>query len=210
MVAGDKFHTVIDDEIERAKAVIVLWSPRSVVSDWVLGEAQTARDLNKLIPIKIADCKLPIPYRAIHTPEIYKTKGELDQLAKLLSEKFDSRSSNARAGEPAPSPQEISISASSANTFFKDMRAQNRAYSEEVRLLTADKSLSFMDRSKRSLGLLLKYPAVALGLWVVLLVVVTYSDISAGKRSDELIQDLASGIIGLPALYLYLRYRYRR
>jgi hypothetical protein len=88
MVAGDKIHDVIDGEIEKAKAVIVLWSPTSVKSDWVRGEAQTAHELAKLVPIKIEDCKLPINYRAIHTPEVSKGKAELDKLAQMLSDKF--------------------------------------------------------------------------------------------------------------------------
>lgn len=88
MVAGDKIHDVIDEQIEKAKAVVVLWSPISVKSDWVLGEAQTAHELTKLIPIKIDECKLPINYRSIHTPEVYKNKAELDKLAKMLSDKF--------------------------------------------------------------------------------------------------------------------------
>jgi adenylate cyclase len=88
MVAGDKIHDVIDEEIEKAKAVIVLWSSISVKSDWVRGEAQTAHELAKLVPIKIAECKLPINYRGIHTPEVYKSKAERDKLAQMLSDKF--------------------------------------------------------------------------------------------------------------------------
>ena len=38
MVAGDKIHDVIDEQIEKAKAVVVLWSPISVKSDWVLAK----------------------------------------------------------------------------------------------------------------------------------------------------------------------------
>src|SRR5438132_604642 len=76
MVAGDKIHNVIDEQIEKAKAIVVLWSPISVKSDWVLGEAQTAHELRKLVPIKIEECKLPINYRGIHTPDIYQSKAE--------------------------------------------------------------------------------------------------------------------------------------
>src|SRR5262249_42904989 len=121
--------TLIDQELEKAKAVIVLWSPKSVTSDWVLGEAQTARDMNKLIPIKISDCKLPLPYRALHTPEIYKTKTELDQLAKLLSEKFrqNERASPSRAQDP-----KIEFSEKSSATFFGKLLNQHRAYRTEL------------------------------------------------------------------------------
>jgi hypothetical protein len=88
MGAGDKIHDVVDEQIKNAKAVIVLWSPISVKSDWVRGEAQTAHELGKLVPIKIAKCQLPINYRGIHTPEVYKSKSELNKLARLLSDKF--------------------------------------------------------------------------------------------------------------------------
>jgi len=88
MVAGDKIQDVVDEQIEKARAVIVLWSRFSVKSDWVLGEAQTAQESAKLVPIKIAACKLPINYRGIHTPAVYKGKSELDELARMLSDKF--------------------------------------------------------------------------------------------------------------------------
>jgi hypothetical protein len=35
MIAGDNIRRVIREEIEKAKVVIVLWSPISVESDWV-------------------------------------------------------------------------------------------------------------------------------------------------------------------------------
>jgi hypothetical protein len=88
MVAGDQIHDVIEAEIKKAKAVIVLWSRNSVKSDWVRGEAQTAHDSQKLIPIKIEECELPMNYRGIHALEVYKSKGELDKLATMLSAKF--------------------------------------------------------------------------------------------------------------------------
>jgi len=129
LVAGDRFHKVIEAEIDKAKAVIVLWSRKSVESDWVQGEAQTARELNKLVPVKIEDCRLPIPYRALHTPEIYKTKTELDDLARLLSEKYRSRS--AGDGPAAQAAAQITISSSSAASYFKDFKSQWKGYLEE-------------------------------------------------------------------------------
>ena len=95
MVAGDKIHDVIEQEIEKAKAVIVLWSPISVKSDWVQGEAQTAHDLTKLVPVKIKECKLPINYRGIHTPEVYKSRDEFIKLAQMLRDKY-------RTAQPLP------------------------------------------------------------------------------------------------------------
>jgi hypothetical protein len=114
MVAGDKIDDVIDEELEKAKAVIVLWSRVSVKSDWVRGEASTAHELQKLIPIKIEDCKLPIQYRGIHTPEVYKNTGELQQLAQLLTDKCRT----SQPLRPGTVPPSINFTDKSARNFF--------------------------------------------------------------------------------------------
>ncbi|MFV0298063.1 MAG: toll/interleukin-1 receptor domain-containing protein, partial [Hyphomicrobiaceae bacterium] len=49
--AGDKFGTRIRDALERACAVIVLWTRRSVNSSWVRWEANHGLRLGKLIPV---------------------------------------------------------------------------------------------------------------------------------------------------------------
>src|SRR6516225_11218741 len=126
MVAGDKIHDVIDEEIEKAKAVIVLWSPISVKSDWVRGEAQTAHELTKLVPIKIEECKLPVNYRGIHTPEVYKSKAELNKLAQMLTDKY-------RAAQPLPggaepsTPTTIEFTDKSSVDFLTKLAAQKAA-----------------------------------------------------------------------------------
>jgi hypothetical protein len=88
MIAGADINEAIDKELDAAKAVIVLWSPHSVTSHWVRGEAQTAVDANKLVPIEVAPCKLPINFRHFHTPAVHSDAGALDELAGLLSQKL--------------------------------------------------------------------------------------------------------------------------
>jgi TIR domain len=133
MVAGDKIHDVIDEEIEKAKAVIVLWSPISVKSDWVRGEAQTAHELTKLVPIKIEECKLPINYRGIHTPEVYKNKAELNKLAQMLTDKYTGAQPSPRGatGEPSTSTK-VEFSDKSSADFLTKLKAQQAAFDEEV------------------------------------------------------------------------------
>lgn len=48
--AADDIDEVIDREIDRATCVVVLWSPHSVASHRVKGEAQTALDASNLDP----------------------------------------------------------------------------------------------------------------------------------------------------------------
>src|SRR5262249_25236622 len=132
MVAGDKIHDVIEEEIEKAKAVIVLWSPISVKSDWVRGEAQTAHELTKLVPVKIEECNLPINYRGIHTPEVYKSKAELNKLAQMLTDKYRTAQPLPRGATAEPStPSTIEFTDKSSADFLTKLAAQTAAYEEE-------------------------------------------------------------------------------
>ncbi len=100
MIAGADIHTVVDSELSRSQVVVVLWSPHSVTSHWVRGEAQTALDEEKLVPVKVAQCKVPINFRHFHTPEIYLDKAELQRFASMLSVQL--RAKDANKDEPKP------------------------------------------------------------------------------------------------------------
>jgi hypothetical protein len=68
--AGERFGDVIDRELDAAKAVIVIWTARSVASDWVLAEAEHAHRDRKLIPLRARDLdarRIPKPYNILHT-----------------------------------------------------------------------------------------------------------------------------------------------
>ena len=51
--AGQAYDEVTEAALRGAKAVIVLWSPRSVVSRWVRAEATLADRAKTLLPITI-------------------------------------------------------------------------------------------------------------------------------------------------------------
>ena len=51
----DVFWKVIRDEIKAAKAVIVIWSPRAIDSEWVYAEAKLAHDLKRLACVRTPD-----------------------------------------------------------------------------------------------------------------------------------------------------------
>ena len=52
----------IEQEIAAAASVIVLWSPRSVTSDWVRSEAHYAQNHSKLVPVLIEPCTVPLAF----------------------------------------------------------------------------------------------------------------------------------------------------
>ena len=52
----------IEEAISAALTVAVLWSPRSVASDWVRTEAHYGRERGKLVPAVIEPCTIPIAF----------------------------------------------------------------------------------------------------------------------------------------------------
>lgn len=70
IVPGQEFDDLIAEEIDRAKAVIVVWTPASVASRWVRGEAREAADRGILVPVRFDQARLPIDARAVHTTDL--------------------------------------------------------------------------------------------------------------------------------------------
>ena len=53
-----------------ATAVLVVWTPNSVESRWVRGEAREAADRGILVPVRFDNATLPIDVRAFHTTDV--------------------------------------------------------------------------------------------------------------------------------------------
>jgi adenylate cyclase len=70
IAAGQEFDRQIAAELKTAAAVVVVWTPNSVESRWVRGEARDAADRGVLVPVRFANAELPIDVRAIHTTDL--------------------------------------------------------------------------------------------------------------------------------------------
>ncbi|MCZ8114651.1 TIR domain-containing protein [Silanimonas sp.] len=64
---GAAFAKRIESALEGADAVVVLWSARSIESDWVLDEAARGRDLRKLVPASLDGTPSPLGFRQYQT-----------------------------------------------------------------------------------------------------------------------------------------------
>jgi TolB-like protein/tetratricopeptide (TPR) repeat protein len=73
---GEAFDQVIEKALNEAKAVVVLWSRKSVTSRWVRAEATQANDNGTLVPVMIEPCKRPIMFELTHTPDLSHWKGD--------------------------------------------------------------------------------------------------------------------------------------
>jgi len=67
---GQEFDDQIEAEIDAAKAVLVIWTPVSVASRWVRGEAREAAERGILVPVRFEQARLPMDVRAIHTTDL--------------------------------------------------------------------------------------------------------------------------------------------
>jgi len=83
LLPGDRFADEISAVIKKSRATIVLWSENSVKSDFVKAEASLALKSTHLIPLRLDQCDLPLPFGEIHTLDISNWEGELD--SKVLS-----------------------------------------------------------------------------------------------------------------------------
>lgn len=70
LLAGTNYQIEINKRLQAAKSVVVLWSDSSVISEWVLAEAEVARSRGILRPLKIADVQVPAPFNLIHSVSV--------------------------------------------------------------------------------------------------------------------------------------------
>src|SRR5574337_1025952 len=73
---GKEFDDEIDGELQAAAAVLVVWTPTSVASRWVRGEARDAAERGILVPVRFEQARLPIDVRAIHITDLDDWKGD--------------------------------------------------------------------------------------------------------------------------------------
>jgi TolB-like protein/Tfp pilus assembly protein PilF len=71
---GERFSRTTEDALERAKAVIVLWSKTSTASHWVHDEATRGRDRKCLVPVSIDGSEAPLGFRQFQVIDISKAK----------------------------------------------------------------------------------------------------------------------------------------
>lgn len=81
---GQSYPLAITNALNSAKRTIVLWSPTSAKSSWVLAEAEKSRVDNKLLPLLLEDCELPLPHNIIHAHKITRLETDLEIILSSL------------------------------------------------------------------------------------------------------------------------------
>ncbi len=76
LVGGERFDDKIEEELNAAGAVVVLWSLRSVVSDFVKDEATRALKLETLVPARIELVDPPLRFDRLDTIDLIGWNGD--------------------------------------------------------------------------------------------------------------------------------------
>jgi hypothetical protein len=74
--AGRRFADIIAEQLAAARCVIALWSRAALASDWVLDEAEDARNRNVLAPAFIERVAPPMGFRRIHAADLVGWQGQ--------------------------------------------------------------------------------------------------------------------------------------
>ncbi len=74
---GKQFRRVIEEEINKARCVVVLWSATSIESDWVIEEASEGKESGILLPVLIEKVRQPMGFRSMHAADLVGWEGDL-------------------------------------------------------------------------------------------------------------------------------------
>ncbi len=87
LVSGESFTEETERRLNEADFVVVVWTPTSARSKWVLDEAAVGRDGGKLLPVSFDGQIPPLGFRHVHTTDFTKWNGTPDdKCARALTE----------------------------------------------------------------------------------------------------------------------------
>ena len=75
------YSDVIEEQLESASAVLVLWSDEAVRSQWVRSEANRARETERLVQVRLDDARLPMPFDQVQCADLRGWRGDPDAAA---------------------------------------------------------------------------------------------------------------------------------
>lgn len=83
---GAQYSHKIEQALDAADTVVVLWSKHSLDSAWVRDEAAEGRDRGKLVPLKVGGVTVPIGFRQFQTIDLgaWKGRGKVPNFDRLL------------------------------------------------------------------------------------------------------------------------------
>lgn len=174
LIAGPSYEDKIEEALDEALSVVVVWSNQSVKSQWVRTEAHEGMERKILVPLLIDDVKPPLAYRIAQTAKMFNwpdQSGQLETVIDGISE---------LVGIPPPSDQEPATVNQTQQNAKKTSRLKVTAL-VIISLIVIGTLLMSIESSKR---------------WIVQTATSLAFDIAAALSTSEL--EVQLGIAVLP------------
>jgi predicted ATPase len=103
------FSPEIDAQLTAAKAALVIWSADAAVSDWVLSEANRAREDRKLVQLRLDGARLPMPFDQVQCADLTGWTGDSShpRWAKVVSSVAELVGRPPASPAPVAAPREV-------------------------------------------------------------------------------------------------------
>jgi len=112
---GQQWSDVLDRALREARVVIVVWSTASVKSTWVKAEATEALALGRLVPLRIDNATIPMPFGQVQTADVSPERPLCEQGVSIagaiatLGSSANQQTRNAAGVSTADSPANAAI-----------------------------------------------------------------------------------------------------
>jgi TolB-like protein len=142
--SGEAYDEVTEAALRGAKAVVVLWSPRSVVSRWVRAEATIADRCKTLVPVTIEACERPIMFELTQTADLAHWAGDsgdkawqafVSDVKRFVGRNVEAQATPIAATSTRPDRTAIPAIADGSRIVVLPFRARE---SDEIEQMTAD------------------------------------------------------------------------
>lgn len=135
IAGGQQFAEEIEQALESADAVVVVWTDSSCRSSWVRDEAASARDRGRLIPICLDGCTPPLGFRQFQAIDLRGWNGRSN--SKALEPLKHAVSARAGSGAATGSDRERPAPPPPARTTVEWLRERKFAVAAAALLLVA-------------------------------------------------------------------------
>src|SRR6185312_15343811 len=83
----EQWDRLIEKEIHVARAVLVLWTPRAIESDWVRIEANFGRGKKKLLQARFEGCDVPLQFTLLQWADLddWLASGKIENWRRLVT-----------------------------------------------------------------------------------------------------------------------------
>jgi hypothetical protein len=99
MLPGQRWSSEIEDALNRARCVLVVWSEASIKSHWVKEEVAEGWRRGILVPVRVDEIQVPFGYRSIQTANLIDWDGtatnpEFAKLVKAITDLVPEKASS--------------------------------------------------------------------------------------------------------------------